>query len=135
VETVVDVLIVRGPDQCIRKAQQARDTMVGLSYNLPVATTAEMHKYIAVYEKKRAVSSSARPRRSWATRSRTLVRLPDKSSARLMALFFDNLSKGMKKAEALRGAKLKPIAERRDDNASPVRSSEQGCLQTTQGRS
>jgi CHAT domain-containing protein len=35
-----------------------------------------------------------------------------------MALFFQNLSKGMKKAEALRAAKLKLIEERRDDFAA-----------------
>jgi CHAT domain-containing protein/Tfp pilus assembly protein PilF len=48
----------------------------------------------------------------------TLWQVPDKSSARLMALFFANLSKGMNKAEALRAAKLKLIAERREDFAA-----------------
>jgi CHAT domain-containing protein len=48
----------------------------------------------------------------------TLWQVPDKSSARLMALFFQNLSKGQGKAEALRSAKLKLIAERRDDFAA-----------------
>jgi CHAT domain-containing protein/Tfp pilus assembly protein PilF len=48
----------------------------------------------------------------------TLWQVPDKSSARLMALFFENLSKGQGKAEALRAAKLKLIEERRDDFAA-----------------
>jgi CHAT domain-containing protein len=48
----------------------------------------------------------------------TLWQVPDKQSARLMALFFENLSKGMSKAEALRAAKLKLIEERREDFAS-----------------
>jgi CHAT domain-containing protein len=47
----------------------------------------------------------------------TLWQVPDKSSARLMALFFQNLSKGQSKAEALRAAKLKIIEERREDFA------------------
>jgi CHAT domain-containing protein/Tfp pilus assembly protein PilF len=48
----------------------------------------------------------------------TLWRVPDKQSARLMALFFENLSKGMRKAEALRAAKVKLIEERREDYAA-----------------
>jgi CHAT domain-containing protein/Tfp pilus assembly protein PilF len=48
----------------------------------------------------------------------TLWQVPDKSSARLMTLFFDNLAKGQGKAEALRTAKLKAIEERRDDFAA-----------------
>ena len=48
----------------------------------------------------------------------TLWKVPDKQSARLMALFFQNLSKSMSKSEALRAAKLKIIAERRDDSAA-----------------
>jgi CHAT domain-containing protein/Tfp pilus assembly protein PilF len=48
----------------------------------------------------------------------TLWQVPDKSSARLMTLFFDNLSKGMSKAESLRAAKLKLIEERREDYAA-----------------
>jgi CHAT domain-containing protein len=48
----------------------------------------------------------------------TLWQVPDKESARLMALFFGNLAKGQSKAEALRSAKLKMIAERRDDFAA-----------------
>jgi CHAT domain-containing protein/tetratricopeptide (TPR) repeat protein len=48
----------------------------------------------------------------------TLWQVPDRSSARLMTLFFANLSKGMKKAQALRAAKLKLIEERRDDYAA-----------------
>jgi CHAT domain-containing protein/Tfp pilus assembly protein PilF len=48
----------------------------------------------------------------------TLWQVPDKSSARLMTFFFEGLGKGMSKAEALRSAKLKLIAERRDDFAA-----------------
>ncbi len=48
----------------------------------------------------------------------TLWQVPDKQSARLMALFFQNVSKGMTKSEALRAAKLKIIEERRDDFAA-----------------
>ena len=49
----------------------------------------------------------------------TLWQVPDKSSARLMAMFFQNLSGGkMSRADALRAAKLKIIAERRDDYAA-----------------
>jgi CHAT domain-containing protein/tetratricopeptide (TPR) repeat protein len=48
----------------------------------------------------------------------TLWQVPDKASARLMALFFENLSRGQSKAEALRAAKLKVIEERRDDFAA-----------------
>jgi CHAT domain-containing protein len=49
----------------------------------------------------------------------TLWQVPDKQSARLMALFFRNLAKGkMGKAEALRQAKLKLIEERREDYAA-----------------
>jgi CHAT domain-containing protein/lipopolysaccharide biosynthesis regulator YciM len=48
----------------------------------------------------------------------TLWQVPDKASARLMSLFFKNLSKGMNKAEALRSAKLKLIEERREDFAA-----------------
>jgi CHAT domain-containing protein/Tfp pilus assembly protein PilF len=48
----------------------------------------------------------------------TLWQVPDKESARLMALFFRNLSKGQSKAEALRAAKLQIIAERREDFAA-----------------
>lgn len=45
----------------------------------------------------------------------TLWQAPDKSSARLMTLIFDNLSKKMGKADALRAAKLRLIEERRED--------------------
>ena len=45
----------------------------------------------------------------------TLWQVPDKQSAQLMTLFFASLSKGQGKAEALRGAQLKLIEERRDD--------------------
>jgi CHAT domain-containing protein/Tfp pilus assembly protein PilF len=49
----------------------------------------------------------------------TLWQVPDKQSARLMTFFFANLSGGkMSKAEALRAAKLKLIADRRDDFAA-----------------
>jgi CHAT domain-containing protein/tetratricopeptide (TPR) repeat protein len=48
----------------------------------------------------------------------TLWQVPDKQSARLMALFFRNLSKGMSKPQALRSAKLQIIAERREDFAA-----------------
>jgi CHAT domain-containing protein/Tfp pilus assembly protein PilF len=49
----------------------------------------------------------------------TLWQVPDKQSARLMALFFQNLSGGkMSRAEALRAAKVKLIEERRDDFAA-----------------
>jgi CHAT domain-containing protein len=48
----------------------------------------------------------------------TLWQVPDKASARLMALFFQNLSKRQSKAEALRAAKVQLIAERRDDFAA-----------------
>jgi CHAT domain-containing protein/Tfp pilus assembly protein PilF len=48
----------------------------------------------------------------------TLWQVPDKQSARLMALFFQNLSKGMNKGEALRAAKVTIIAERREDHAA-----------------
>ena len=48
----------------------------------------------------------------------TLWQVPDRQSARLMALFFQNLSKGMSKSDALRTAKLTIIAERRDDFAA-----------------
>ena len=42
----------------------------------------------------------------------------DRQSARLMALYFQNLSKGMGKADALRAAKLRVIEERREDFAA-----------------
>ncbi|MGE3799211.1 MAG: CHAT domain-containing protein, partial [Thermomicrobiales bacterium] len=49
----------------------------------------------------------------------TLWQVPDKSSARLMTLFFDNLSKKkMTRSEALRAAKLQLIEERRSDYAA-----------------
>jgi CHAT domain-containing protein len=48
----------------------------------------------------------------------TLWQVPDKQSARLMALFFQNLSRGMGKGEALRAAKVTIIKERRDDYAA-----------------
>jgi CHAT domain-containing protein/Tfp pilus assembly protein PilF len=48
----------------------------------------------------------------------TLWLVPDKQSARLMALFFQNLSKGMNKGAALRAAKVKIIEERREDYAA-----------------
>jgi CHAT domain-containing protein len=48
----------------------------------------------------------------------TLWQVHDRSSARLMALFFERLGKGMSKAEALRAAKRQVIAERRDDHAA-----------------
>jgi CHAT domain-containing protein/Tfp pilus assembly protein PilF len=43
----------------------------------------------------------------------TLWQVPDQSSAGLMAFFFDNLRKGMSKADALRAAKLRMVKERR----------------------
>jgi tetratricopeptide (TPR) repeat protein len=49
----------------------------------------------------------------------SLWQVPDKASARLMALFFANLSGGkMNRSEALRAAKVKLIEERRDDYAA-----------------
>jgi CHAT domain-containing protein/tetratricopeptide (TPR) repeat protein len=48
----------------------------------------------------------------------TLWQVPDRASARLMTLFFQNLTRGQGKAEALRAAKLKLIEERRDDFAA-----------------
>jgi CHAT domain-containing protein len=48
----------------------------------------------------------------------TLWQVPDRQSARLMALFFRNLSRKMSKAEALRAAKLQIVAERREDVAA-----------------
>ena len=49
----------------------------------------------------------------------TLWKVPDKQSARLMALFFRNLSSGKSsRAEALHAAKLTIIEERRDDFAA-----------------
>jgi CHAT domain-containing protein len=48
----------------------------------------------------------------------TLWQVPDKQSARLMALFFQNLSKGMTRPDALRSAKLQMIEERREDFAA-----------------
>jgi CHAT domain-containing protein len=48
----------------------------------------------------------------------TLWQVPSKQSARLMTFFFQNLGKGMTKTEALRAAKVKLIAERRDDYAA-----------------
>jgi CHAT domain-containing protein/tetratricopeptide (TPR) repeat protein len=49
----------------------------------------------------------------------TLWQVPDKQSARLMAFFFQELAKGkLSKAEALRAAKLRLIAERREDYAA-----------------
>ena len=48
----------------------------------------------------------------------TLWQVPDKQSARLMALFFQNLARGQNKAEALRAAKLTVIEERREDFAA-----------------
>jgi CHAT domain-containing protein/tetratricopeptide (TPR) repeat protein len=48
----------------------------------------------------------------------TLWKVPDQESARLMAFFFQNLSKGMSKADALRAAKLRVIKSRRDDAAA-----------------
>ena len=49
----------------------------------------------------------------------TLWQVPDKASARLMSLFFKNLSGGkMSKADALRAAKMQIIGERRDDYAA-----------------
>jgi tetratricopeptide (TPR) repeat protein len=43
----------------------------------------------------------------------TLWQVPDVESARLMAFFFDNLGRGMNKADALRAAKLHIIKDRR----------------------
>ncbi len=48
----------------------------------------------------------------------TLWQVPDKQSARLMALFFQELSRGQSKADALRAAKLRVIEERREDFAA-----------------
>jgi CHAT domain-containing protein/tetratricopeptide (TPR) repeat protein len=48
----------------------------------------------------------------------TLWQVPDKASARLMALFFQNLAAGQNKAQALQAAKLRLIAERRSDFAA-----------------
>jgi CHAT domain-containing protein/Tfp pilus assembly protein PilF len=48
----------------------------------------------------------------------TLWQVPDQQSSRLMALFFHNLAGGMNKAQALRAAKIKVIAERREDAAA-----------------
>ncbi len=39
--------------------------------------------------------------------------MPDRDTALLMVSFFDNLAKGMSKAEALREAQLGRIADRR----------------------
>jgi CHAT domain-containing protein len=47
----------------------------------------------------------------------TLWKVPDKESARLMTLFFRNLSKGSSRSAALRAAKVQIIKERRDDYA------------------
>jgi CHAT domain-containing protein len=47
----------------------------------------------------------------------TLWNVPDGPSARLMALFFDNLSRRKSKPEALRLAQLKMIEERREEHA------------------
>jgi tetratricopeptide (TPR) repeat protein len=48
----------------------------------------------------------------------TLWQVPDQQSARLMALFFQNLGKGQGKAEALRAAKIQVIKERRVESAA-----------------
>jgi CHAT domain-containing protein/Tfp pilus assembly protein PilF len=48
----------------------------------------------------------------------TLWQVPDKASAELMALFFRGLAKKLDRAEALRQARLRVIAERRDENAA-----------------
>jgi CHAT domain-containing protein/tetratricopeptide (TPR) repeat protein len=48
----------------------------------------------------------------------TLWQIPDRQSARLMALFFAQLAKGKSKVEALRAAKLQIIEERREDFAA-----------------
>jgi len=45
----------------------------------------------------------------------TLWQVPDKSSSRLMTLFFHGLAKGKGRAAALREAQLKLIEQRRDD--------------------
>jgi CHAT domain-containing protein len=48
----------------------------------------------------------------------TLWKVPDQQSALLMAYFFDNLRKGMSKADALWAAKLRMIKDRREDAAA-----------------
>ena len=48
----------------------------------------------------------------------TLWQVPDRASSRLMSQFFNNLSRGMSKPEALRAAKRKLIEERREDYAA-----------------
>jgi CHAT domain-containing protein len=48
----------------------------------------------------------------------TLWQVPDRPSAQLMTLFFQNLAKGKGRAEALREAQLKLIEQRRDDNGA-----------------
>jgi CHAT domain-containing protein/tetratricopeptide (TPR) repeat protein len=48
----------------------------------------------------------------------TLWQVPDRSSAQLMTLFFQNLAKGKDRATALREAQLKIIEGRREDSAA-----------------
>jgi CHAT domain-containing protein len=48
----------------------------------------------------------------------TLWQVPDRASAQLMTLFFQNLAKGKVRAAALREAQLSLIAERREESAA-----------------
>src|SRR5262249_2961749 len=48
----------------------------------------------------------------------TLWQVPDKSSARLMTMFFTNLAAGKGRAAALREAQLRIIEEKREDSAA-----------------
>jgi hypothetical protein len=62
--------------------------------------------------------ASGVPRGSEAREDQDAPRKRDREDEEcLMTFFFENLSKGQNKAEALRGAKLKIIKERREDFA------------------